>query len=71
MFTQVGAAAPGKITALDARWIWQDGQRLTRAPLQIVDGKIAVPAKPGLDALAMQYFFPGWKYDNKRPSFDR
>jgi glucarate dehydratase len=23
------------------------------------------------DAIAMQYFFPGWKYDNKRPSFDR
>lgn len=48
MFTQVGAAAPGSITALDTHWIWQDGQHLTREPLQIVDGKIAVPAKPGL-----------------------
>src|ERR1700712_983169 len=48
MFTQVGAAAPGKITALDTHWIWQDGQRLTKEPLQIVGGKIAVPAKPGL-----------------------
>lgn len=96
MFTQVGAAAPGKITALDTHWIWQDGERLTVEPLQIVDGMIAVPAKPGLgvdvdldaieaahqlyltkalgvrdDAIAMQYFFPGWKFDNKRPSFDR
>ena len=32
MFTQVGAAAPGTITALDTHWIWQDGQRLTREP---------------------------------------
>ena len=96
MFTQVGAAAPGKITALDTHWIWQDGQRLTRQPLQIEEGAIAVPATPGLgveidldaleaahrlylakglgvrnDAIAMQYFFPGWKFDNKRPSFDR
>jgi glucarate dehydratase len=44
MFTQVGAAAPGKITALDTHWIWQDGQRLTKEPMQIVDGKIEVPA---------------------------
>jgi glucarate dehydratase len=96
MFTQVGAAAPGKITALDTHWIWQDGQRLTQEPLQIVDGMIEVPAKPGLgvdidmealeaahqlylskglgvrdDAQAMQFIFPGWKFDNKRPSFVR
>ena len=38
MFTQVGAAAPGEITALDTHWIWQDGQGLTKEPLQIVDG---------------------------------
>ncbi|SNR23797.1 enolase C-terminal domain-like protein [Blastococcus mobilis] len=48
MFTQVGAAAPGRITALDTHWIWQDGQALTRNPLQIQDGAIAVPAAPGL-----------------------
>jgi len=48
MFTQVGAAAPGKITALDTHWIWQDGQGLTREPLKIVGGKIKVPARPGL-----------------------
>ncbi|MFZ6773524.1 glucarate dehydratase [Undibacterium sp. SXout7W] len=48
MFTQVGAAAPGKITALDTHWIWQDGQALTKEPLQIVGGMISVPDKPGL-----------------------
>jgi glucarate dehydratase len=48
MFTQVGAAAPGRITALDTHWIWQDGQALTTAPPRIVDGQIAVPTAPGL-----------------------
>ncbi|MGG1947366.1 glucarate dehydratase [Trinickia sp. NRRL B-1857] len=48
MFTQVGAAAPGKVTAIDTHWIWQDGQRLTREPLKIEGGKIAVPRAPGL-----------------------
>ena len=48
MFTQVAAAAPGRITAIDTHWIWQDGQRLTQAPLQIVGGKVAVPTAPGL-----------------------
>jgi glucarate dehydratase len=48
MFTQVAAAAPGAITAIDTHWIWQDGQRLTKEPLQIRDGQIAVPDGPGL-----------------------
>jgi glucarate dehydratase len=48
MFTHVAAAAPGKVTAIDTHWIWQDGQRLTREPLQIVGGLVAVPKKPGL-----------------------
>ncbi|MGJ5066152.1 glucarate dehydratase [Bradyrhizobium oligotrophicum] len=48
MFTHVAAAAPGKVTAIDTHWIWQDGQALTRQPLQIKDGKIAVPEQPGL-----------------------
>jgi glucarate dehydratase len=48
MFTHVGAAAPGRVTALDTHWIWQDGQRLTREPLRIEGGRIRVPAKPGL-----------------------
>ncbi len=30
MGTQVAAAAPGRITAIDTHWIWQDGQQLTR-----------------------------------------
>lgn len=48
MVTHVAAAAPGRVTAIDTHWIWQDGQRLTRDPLTIRDGKIAVPEKPGL-----------------------
>ena len=48
MFTHVGAAAPGKVTAIDTHWIWQDGQRLTKEPLQIKDGYVQVPKKPGL-----------------------
>ena len=48
MFTHVAAAAPGKITAIDTHWIWQDGQRLTKEPLKIVGGMIAVPNRPGL-----------------------
>jgi glucarate dehydratase len=48
MFTHVGAAAPGRVTAIDTHWIWQDGQRLTKEPLQIKDGTIDVPKKPGL-----------------------
>ncbi|CAN5904568.1 glucarate dehydratase [soil metagenome] len=96
MFTHVGAAAPGKVTAIDTHWIWQDGQRLTKHPLQIVGGHVQVPKKPGLgveldmaevekahqlykqhglgsrdDATAMQALVPGWKFDPKRPAFDR
>ncbi len=49
MFTHVGAAAPGKVTAIDTHWIWQEGtERLTKEPLQIRKGMIAIPDKPGL-----------------------
>jgi glucarate dehydratase len=48
MFTHVGAAAPGKVTAIDTHWIWQDGQRLTQEPLRIRGGRVEVPKKPGL-----------------------
>jgi len=48
MFTHVGAAAPGRVTAIDTHWIWQDGQRLTKEPLQIRGGHVAVPKRPGL-----------------------
>ena len=58
MFTHVAAAAPGRVTAIDTHWIWQDGQRLTRDPLRIEGGMVQVPKTPGLgveldmDALA-------------------
>ncbi|CAG9166982.1 glucarate dehydratase [Cupriavidus pampae] len=58
MFTHVAAAAPGRVTAIDTHWIWQDGQRLTREPLKIEGGLVQVPKTPGLgveldmDALA-------------------
>jgi glucarate dehydratase len=48
MFTHVAAAAPGKVTAIDTHWIWQDGQRLTKEPLRIKSGVVTVPEKPGL-----------------------
>ncbi|MBB6133666.1 glucarate dehydratase [Massilia aurea] len=48
MFTHVGAAAPGRVTAIDTHWIWQDGQHLTKEPLRIEGGVVQVPARPGL-----------------------
>ena len=48
MVTHAAAAAPGQITAIDTHWIWQDGQRLTKEPLKIVNGAIDVPQRPGL-----------------------
>ena len=48
MFTHVGAAAPGRVTAIDTHWIWQDGQALTKEPLRIEGGQVQVPARPGL-----------------------
>jgi glucarate dehydratase len=48
MFTHVAAAAPGRITAIDTHWIWQDGQRLTKEPFPIVQGMVPVPKRGGL-----------------------
>jgi glucarate dehydratase len=49
MVTHAAAAAPGNITAIDTHWIWQEGQeRLTREPLRIEGGRVAVPERPGL-----------------------
>ncbi len=49
MFTQVAAAAPGKITAIDTHWIWQEGiDRLTVEAPEIKGGLVKVPEKPGL-----------------------
>jgi glucarate dehydratase len=48
MFTHCAAAAPGKVTAIDTHWIWQEGQELTKDSLKIKDGFIDVPQTPGL-----------------------
>ncbi|MCI0511456.1 D-glucarate dehydratase [Chromohalobacter marismortui] len=48
MMTHVAAACPGEITAIDTHWIWQDGQRITKEPFLIRDGKLKVPSAPGL-----------------------
>jgi len=48
MLAHLGAAAPGEITPFDTHWIWQEGQHLTKNPLQIKDGKLALNELPGL-----------------------
>ena len=48
MFTHVAAAAPGRVTAIDTHWIWQEGEALTREPFTIEKGAIDLPKKPGL-----------------------
>ena len=49
MVVQCAAAIPGKMNGIDTHWIWQEGrERLTKAPLQIVDGCIDLPKAPGL-----------------------
>jgi glucarate dehydratase len=48
MMTHVAAAAAGDVTPIDTHWIWQVGQRLTKQPLEIRSGRIAVPEAPGL-----------------------
>ena len=49
MVVQCAAAIPGKMTGIDTHWIWQEGrERLTKEPMQIVDGCIDLPKKGGL-----------------------
>ena len=49
MVVQCAAAVPGKLNGIDTHWIWQEGlERLTKEPLQIVDGCIDLPKKGGL-----------------------
>ena len=49
MVVQCAAAIPGKMNGIDTHWIWQEGrERLTKEPLQIKDGCIDLPSKPGL-----------------------
>jgi len=49
MFSHTAAAVPGRITAVDTHWIWQEGtERLTKTPLEIRNGFIDLRAAPGL-----------------------
>ena len=49
MVVQCAAAIPGKMNGIDTHWIWQEGrERLTKQPMQIVNGCIDLPEKPGL-----------------------
>ncbi len=49
VFAHVAAAAPGEITAVDTHYIWQDGQYLTKDPMRIENGRIAIRKdRPGL-----------------------
>lgn len=49
MVVQCAAAIPGKMNGIDTHWIWQEGrERLTKIPLQIIDGCIDLPEKGGL-----------------------
>jgi glucarate dehydratase len=48
MFTHVAAAAPGKVTAIDTHWIWQDGQNILNETLAIRGGLVDVPQQGGL-----------------------
>lgn len=49
MVVQCAAAIPGKMNGIDTHWIWQEGrERLTKEPMQIIDGCIELPKKGGL-----------------------
>jgi glucarate dehydratase len=48
MMTHTAAAAKGNVTPIDTHWIWQVGQRLTKEPLEIRNGRLDVPDAPGL-----------------------
>ena len=49
MVVQCAAAILGKMNGIDTHWIWQEGrERLTKEPMQIVDGCIDLPKKGGL-----------------------
>ena len=48
MYVQCAAAAPGNPTPMDTHYIWQDGQGVTKEPMQIKNGKIRIPDAPGL-----------------------
>ena len=71
-FAHVAAAAPGKPTALDTHWIWQDGQNLLDDTPQIKDGYLEVPDRPGLGVtLNMDKVMEANRLYNQMPSHDR
>ena len=71
-FAHVAAAAPGKPTALDTHWIWQDGQGLLEDAPKIKDGYLEVPDRPGLGVtLNMDRVMEANKLYNQMPSHDR
>ena len=71
-FAHVAAAAPGKPTALDTHWIWQDGQNLLKDTPQIVDGYLEVPTKAGLGVtIDMDRVMEANRLYNQLPSHDR
>lgn len=49
MVVHCAAAVPGDLNGIDTHWIWQEGvERLTKSPMQIKDGCVDIPDKPGL-----------------------
>ena len=72
IFAHCAAAAPGNITAMDTHWIWQDGQRLTRNPLKIKNGRIHVTDAPGFGLEPdMDAIMKAHELHNKLDSGDR
>ncbi len=71
-FAHVAAAAPGKPTALDTHWIWQDGQNLLEDTPEIINGYLQVPEKPGLGVtLNMKRVMEANELYNSLSSHDR
>lgn len=48
IFAHCAAAAPGNITALDTHYVYQDGQYLTKNPMEIKNGVVKIRKEPGL-----------------------
>lgn len=71
-FAHVAAAAPGKPTALDTHWIWQDGQNLLNDTPCIKNGYLQVPQKPGLGVTVnMERVMEANAFYNSLASHDR
>lgn len=71
-FAHCAAAAPGKPTALDTHWIWQDGQDLCSNAPKIQEGYLEVPQTGGLGiTLDMNRVMQANALYNKLSSHDR